>query len=649
MFSHDSNPDSLVAVVGMAGRFPGAPDTDALWRLLSERRDGIRPVPKERWDAGAQLDPEKPVQSVGGFLDGVDQFDPTFFGISPREAEDIDPQQRLMLEASWTALEDGGQRPETLSGTRTGVYVGASWHDYEILRKDRGVHPTQHTAVGNALDVVAARVSYFYKLKGPSLTVETGCSSAMVALHLACRALTAGEIDGAIVGGVNLILAPDVSVGLTRFGGLSPDGRCKAFAATANGFVRGEGVIALYMKTLARALADGDRIHGVIVRTAVNNDGGGDSLVTPSPDGQEDLLRRVYAEAAVPLDDVLYIEAHGTGTAVGDPIEAGAIGRVIGQRRDRSRGPLAIGSVKTNIGHLEATAGLAGVVKSMLAIRHGVVPPNLHAETLNPSIPFAELGLEVVREPFRLPEHGQFYVGVNSFGWGGTNAHAILAPPPERPAGEPQAAPEPEPQAAPEPAMPVVLPISAHHDASLRQRAADVRDAAARRSPASPGRSHGGAATSPAARRSSPATPRRSARRSAASRRRATRPRRLPSGQPAPRARSPSSSPARERSGQAWERSSSTRARPSRRRSAGAHAHWRPMSIGAWRKSSPAGRATRGWRASIWCSRCCGRPWWRSPGCGAKRGSSPTSWWATARARSRRRRSRAFSATKTPR
>jgi phthiocerol/phenolphthiocerol synthesis type-I polyketide synthase C len=470
MTSPDPSSDTLIAIVGMAGRFPGASDVDSLWRLLSERGDAIRPVPRERWDASQQLDPERTVQSVGGFLDDIDQFDPTFFGISPREAEDIDPQQRLMLEASWTALEDAGQRPETLAGTRTGVYVGASWHDYEILRKDRGALATQHTAVGNALDVVAARVSYFHKLIGPSLAVETGCSSAMVALHLACQALAAGEIEGAIVGGVNLILAPDVSVGLTRFGGLSPDGRCKAFAATANGFVRGEGVIALYAKTLARALADGDRIHGVIVRTAVNNDGGGDGLAAPNPAGQEDLLRRIYADAGVPPDEVVYIEAHGTGTPVGDPIEAGAIGRTIGQRRDPALPPLAIGSVKTNIGHLEATAGLAGLVKALLAIRHRRVPPNLHADVLNPKIPFADLGLQVVREPLSLPDNGSFYVGVNSFGWGGTNAHVILAPPPV------EAAPL---QAVPEPAGPVVLPISAHHDASLRQRAADIRAAVA--------------------------------------------------------------------------------------------------------------------------------------------------------------------------
>ena len=239
--AHDSNrdPKQLIAIVGMAGRFPGAASLDSFWRLLMARGDAIRPIPADRWDRAADLDPEVAVQNVGGFLDDVAAFDPTFFGISPREAQDIDPQHRLMLEATWQALEDAGQPARAHRGSRTGVYVGASWHDYEILRKERGARATQHSGVGNALDMIAARVSYFLALTGPSLTVETGCSSSLVALHLACQALRSGDISGALVGGVNLILAPDVSVALTRFGGLSPDGRCKAFAATADGFVRG--------------------------------------------------------------------------------------------------------------------------------------------------------------------------------------------------------------------------------------------------------------------------------------------------------------------------------------------------------------------------------------------------------------------------
>ncbi|MEO7732122.1 MAG: type I polyketide synthase, partial [Kofleriaceae bacterium] len=461
----DSNrdPKQLIAIVGMAGRLPGAPDLDSFWHLLMAQGDAIRPIPADRWDRAAELDPEVAVQNVGGFLDHIAAFDPTFFGISPRAAEDLDPQHRLMLEATWQALEDAGQPAHALRGSRTGVYVGASWHDYEILRKERGARATQHSGVGNALDMIAARVSYFLALTGPSLTVETGCSSSLVALHLACQALRGGDIDGALVGGVNLILAPDVSVALTRFGGLSPDGRCKAFAASADGFVRGEGVIAVYVKTLARALADGDRIRGVIVGTAVNNDGGGDSLVTPSPAGQSDLLTRAYRDAGVSADDVVYIEAHGTGTATGDPIEAGALGRALGQARDPARGPLAIGSVKTNIGHLEAAAGLAGLVKTVLSLEHRVVPPTLHGDAPNPAIAFDALNLRVVREPLALPADGPIHAGVNSFGWGGTNAHVVLrsAPPATREARAADGAP-------------IVVPLSAHSAEALRQRARDL-------------------------------------------------------------------------------------------------------------------------------------------------------------------------------
>jgi phthiocerol/phenolphthiocerol synthesis type-I polyketide synthase C len=465
--TRNPGPADLLAVVGMAGRFPNAPDLDAFWRLLADGGDAIRPVPADRWDASVPLDPEKAVQDVGGFLDGVDQFDPGFFGISPREAADIDPQQRLMLEVAWRALEDAGQPASALRGTRTGVYVGASWHDYEILRKERGAGATQHSVVGNALDVIAARVSYFLGTTGPSLVVETGCSSALVALHLAGQALLAGDVDAALVGGVNLILAPDVSVGLTHFGGLSPEGHCKAFAADADGFVRAEGVAGLYLKRLDRALADGDRVHGVIVRTVVNNDGGGDSLVTPNPAGQEDLLRRAYGDG-IPLDRVAYIEAHGTGTGRGDPVEATALGRVVG--RERTGGPLPIGSVKTNIGHTEATAGLAGLLKVLLAIRHREVPATRHSGALNPDIDFEGLNVSVALDPIPLPA-SSFFLGVNSFGWGGTNAHVVVADPPAfSPASAPASADRPDL------GLPPVLPISAHSPAALRQRVTDVRD-----------------------------------------------------------------------------------------------------------------------------------------------------------------------------
>jgi phthiocerol/phenolphthiocerol synthesis type-I polyketide synthase C len=458
-------PDRPLAVVGMAGRFPGAADIEAFWRLLRDRGEAIGPVPAGRWDAAAQLDPEKSVPAVGGFLDQVDQFDAGFFGISPREAEAVDPQQRLLLELSWQALEDAGTPAASLAGSRTGVYVGASWHDYELLRKERGAPVTQHSSVGNAMDVIAARVSYFLKLTGPSLTVETGCSSALVALHLAAQALRHGEIDAALVGGVSLMISSDPMVGLTHFGGLSPEGRCSAFGASADGFARGEGCAALYLKTLERALADGDRVRAVIVGTAVNNDGGGESLVTPNPAGQEDLLRRIYATAGVPADDVAYVEAHGTGTKRGDPVEAGVIGRVLGQRRGADRGPLPIGSVKTNVGHLEAAAAMAGLFKVILALGHGVVPPSLHADEPNPEIDFGELNLCVAREPLDLPADRPVFLGVNSFGWGGTNAHVLVT----RPAPGQEA-----PADGAGSAGPVLVALSAHSGEALKERARQV-------------------------------------------------------------------------------------------------------------------------------------------------------------------------------
>ncbi|MFE0809333.1 SDR family NAD(P)-dependent oxidoreductase [Streptomyces sp. NPDC058848] len=459
-----------IAVVGMAGRFPGAPDADALWSLLIEGKDAIGPVPEDRWDTTAPLDPEREIQAVGGFLDGVDLFDAEFFGVSPREAAAIDPQQRLLLEVAWRALEDAGQPAAALAGSRTGVYVGASWHDYELLRMAHGARPTPHSLPGNALDVIAARLSYFLGLRGPSMTVETGCSSSLVALHLAVQALRQGEIDAAVVGGTNLMLDPHVTVGLTHFGALSPDGRCATFSARANGFVRGECVAALHLKTLGRALADGDRIHGLVLRTVVNNDGGGDSLVTPSLDGQIDLLDRAYGDGIVPAGALSYIEAHGTGTGRGDPIETTAIGRVLG--RDRTGDPLLIGSVKTNIGHLEAGAGLAGLFKLLLALRHRAVPPSLHSEELNPEIPFGDLGLSVVREPVELPADGPLYMGVNSFGWGGTNAHTVVTGPP------PAQLPE-EPRPARRTGLPLVVPLSAKQAPALARRAAELADALA--------------------------------------------------------------------------------------------------------------------------------------------------------------------------
>ncbi|WP_409473583.1 type I polyketide synthase [Streptomyces sp. HC307] len=463
------DPEELIAVVGMAGRFPGAPDVDGLWHLLMNRQEAISPVPPDRWDASVQLDPRLRIPAVGGFLDDIDLFDAGFFGISPREAAAMDPQQRLLLEVGWRALEDAGQRASDLAGSRTGVYVATVWHDYELLRKARGALHTSHSLVGTGRDILANRLSYFMKLRGPSLAVDTGCSSGLVGLDLAARALRAGDIEAAIVGSTNLMMDPHVSIGLTHFGGLSPDGRCASFAKSANGFVRGEGVAAVYLKTLGRALRDGDRVHGVLVSTLTNNDGGGHSLVSPSQEGQEDLLRRSYGQHTVPAAALSYVEAHGTGTKRGDPTEAGALGAVLGRARPAGD-PLPIGSVKTNIGHLEGSSGLAGLIKVLLSLRHRTVPPSLHAEELNPDIPFDDLNLSVLREPLALPAEGPVHLGVNSFGWGGTNAHVVVSSPPET-------APTAGRDWTDDTALPPVITLSGKRAPVLARRAAQLQDA----------------------------------------------------------------------------------------------------------------------------------------------------------------------------
>ncbi|MFE0775020.1 SDR family NAD(P)-dependent oxidoreductase [Streptomyces sp. NPDC058861] len=470
-------PEEPIAVVGMAGRFPGAPDTDSLWRLLMDRREAVRPVPADRWDATTQLDPELRIPAVGGFLDDIDLFDAGFFGVSPREAAAMDPQHRLLLEVGWRALEDAGRRAGDLAGSRTGVYAATVWHDYELLRRARGALHTSHTLVGTGRDILANRLSYFLKLRGPSLAVDTGCSSGLVALDLAVRALRAGDIEGAFVGSTNLMMDPHVTVGLTHFGGLSPDGRCASFSKSANGFVRGEGVAAVYLKTLSRALADGDRVHGVVVSTLTNNDGGGHSLVSPSREGQEDLLRRSYEHGAVPAAALSYVEAHGTGTKRGDPTEAGALGAVLGRARPAGE-PLPIGSIKTNIGHLEGSSGLAGLIKVLLSLRHRTVPPTLHAEELNPDIPFDDLNLTVVREPLALPAEGPVHLGVNSFGWGGTNAHVIVSSPPET------TAPRAPRRHVADSGIPPVVTLSARSAPVLTRRAAQLKDSLAANDPA---------------------------------------------------------------------------------------------------------------------------------------------------------------------
>ncbi len=422
-----------IAIVGMACRFPGAPDPEAFWRLLRDAVEAISEVPRDRWDAAALYDsnsaaPGKVSTRWGGFLDQVDQFDPQFFGISPREAVQMDPQQRLTLELAWEALEDAGIPPYGLAESRTGVFVGALFTDYSLVRDRAGAEAiTTHSSTGGAASIIANRVSYAFGLQGPSLTVDTASSSSLVAVHLACQSLRSGESDLALAGGVNLMLVPETTMGLTKLGTQSPDGTVRTFDAGANGYVRGEGAGIVTLKRLSDALRDGDRVYAVVRGTAVNNDGASDGLTAPNPKAQQAVLRSACASAGIAPGDVHYVEAHGTGTPLGDPIEASALGVVYGAAHPADR-PLLIGSVKPNVGHLEAAAGVVGLVKVALAMTHDLLPQNLHFETPNPRIDFDGLHLRVVAEPtaWPVPEGEPRRAGVSSFGYGGTNCHVVV-------------------------------------------------------------------------------------------------------------------------------------------------------------------------------------------------------------------------------
>ncbi|TSB19298.1 acyltransferase domain-containing protein, partial [Streptomyces benahoarensis] len=432
--------DEPVAVVGMAARFPGAPDLAAYWDLLAGGRDAVTETPPERWavdDWYAPGEPGRMATRWGGFLEGIAGFDPLFFGISPAEALHMDPQQRLVMELVWEALEDAGIVPGSLRGRAAGVFVGAMWSEYAALTAADPTRLTPHSATGGDLSIISARVSYTLGLTGPSLTVNTACSSSLVALHQARRSLLAGECDLALVGGVNLFCDPVGTVTMSHFGAMAPDGRCKVFDARANGYVRGEGGGLVVLKPLSRARADGDRIYCTLRGSAVNNDGFSNGLTAPSPQAQEAVIRRACADAGVAPATVRYVETHGTGTMLGDPIEAGALGAVYGEGR-AADAPLLLGAVKSNIGHLEAAAGVAGFVKTALVLHHREVPRNLHFESPNPHIPFDDLRLAVptAARPWPGAADEEAWAGVSGFGFGGTNCHLLLsAAPREETAG----------------------------------------------------------------------------------------------------------------------------------------------------------------------------------------------------------------------
>ncbi|SEL82603.1 type I polyketide synthase [Streptacidiphilus jiangxiensis] len=413
-----------VAVVGLACRLPGAADPGEFWRLLASATDAVDEPGPERVAAGGAASGQR-----AGWLTQVDAFDPEFFGIAPAEASAADPQQRLLLELAWEALEDAAVRPRTLHGTRTGVFVGATAGDWALLTHRRGGAPGRHALTGVNRGILANRISYTLGLRGPSLTVDTGQSSSLVAVHLALESLRSGEVDAALVAGVQLNLAEESTTALDRFGALSPDGACRVFDADANGFARGEGAVLLVLKPLARALADGDPVHAVLLGSAVNNDGATDGLTVPGAPTQAEVVAAALADAGVSPDQVQYVELHGTGTKVGDPVEAAGLGAAFGARKDGQR--LHVGSVKTNIGHLEGAAGLAGLLKTVLSLRHRELPGSLHFRTPNPAIDLDALGLHLRTGHGSWPRPDQRLVaGVSSFGVGGTNAHVVLAEPP---------------------------------------------------------------------------------------------------------------------------------------------------------------------------------------------------------------------------
>lgn len=423
-------PSEPIAIIGIGCRFPGADDPESFWRLLCEGKDMISEVPADRWpkEAFYHPDPSVPGKSIsrwGGFLDRIDQFDPFFFGISPIEAESMDPQQRLLLELSFEALDDAGLVREHLDGSKTGVFVGISVNEYSQLQFADPSRITGHSGTGSALSIAANRLSYFYNFHGPSIAIDTACSSSLSAVHLACQSLRSGECEMALAGGVNMILSPAHSIAFTKAGVLAPDGRCKTFDAQADGYVRGEGGGLVVLKPLSSALADGDPVYALILGSAMHQDGRTNGLIAPSREAQETLLRRTYRETGVEPGSVQYVEAHGTGTLLGDSMEAAAIGAAIGTAR--SNGPCAIGSVKTNIGHLESAAGIAGLIKVALSLKYRTLPPSLHYHTPNPHIPFEALNLRVQHELTPWPDtQGPAQAGVSSFGFGGTTVHLIM-------------------------------------------------------------------------------------------------------------------------------------------------------------------------------------------------------------------------------
>ncbi|WP_219664092.1 type I polyketide synthase [Streptomyces bambusae] len=478
--------DEPVAVIGLGCRFPGGADSPAaFWRLLREGRDATGTVPPDRWAAAARTEGDDDVlartPSRGGFLaEDPAAFDAEFFGVSAREAEAVDPQQRLMLEVAWEALEHAGIPPRSLKGSSTGVFVGASASDYGVLQMNDIERVDAFSGTGSALSIIANRISYTFGLHGPSMVVDTACSSSLVAVHLAVQSLRNGECDLALAGGVNLLLSPAATVNFEDAGVMAADGRSKAFAVGADGYGRGEGCGLVVLKRLSLAQRDGDTVLAVLRASAVNQDGATNGLMAPNPAAQQAVIRSALAAASgLEAGDIDYVEAHGTGTELGDPIEVEGLTAALapaGRARD-----LLIGSVKTNIGHLEAAAGVAGLIKVVLCLAHGQLPPSLHFDRPNPHIPFDRLPVKVVtaNTSWRPRPDRPRRAGVSGFGFGGTNAHLIVE---EAPAGD--AAPAARRTAGP--TRPLLFPLSAGSPAALRAHAGRLADWLAHHQDASP-------------------------------------------------------------------------------------------------------------------------------------------------------------------
>ena len=418
-----------IAVVGIGCRFPGnVTGPESFWRLLVNGEDGITEVPPDRWDVDAFYDPDpsapgRMTTRWGGFLPDAAGFDADFFGIAPREAQAIDPQQRLVLEVAWEALEHAGIPADSLVGTRTGVIMGLSTWDYAIVNIENKAEIDAYLSTGIPHSTAVGRISYLLGLRGPSVAVDTACSSSLVAVHLACQSLRLRESDLVLAGGTQLNLSPFTSIALSKWSALSPEGRCKTFDARADGFVRGEGCGVVVLKRFSDAVRDGDRVLAVARGSAVNQDGRSNGITAPNALAQRDVITDALRAGDVAADSVNYVEAHGTGTILGDPIEFEALAATYGS----GEVPCALGAVKTNVGHLEAAAGVAGFIKAVLAVQRGHIPPNLHFTRLNPAIDASSTRFFVPTDMASWPDSGgPRRAGVSSFGLAGTNAHVVI-------------------------------------------------------------------------------------------------------------------------------------------------------------------------------------------------------------------------------